>query len=96
MKKQVLETGKLNNEIISEMFCEYVSTMADNGERHTEKACAEVDKFDKFCERIFPNDTSKQTEVFDKMMEVAVEYEESGFIAGVKWVLAMMQENSAT
>ena len=89
------ETENLTNEMISEMFCEYVNSMEDN-ERHTEEACNEVENFCTFTEKVFPEDTKKQTEAYDKMMNVAVEYEEGGFIAGVRWVIRMMKESTDT
>ena len=83
-------TENLTDEKIAEMFSEYVTTHEDE-ERHTTSACEEVDAFDLYCEALFPGNAMKQTELYDKMMDVAVEFEESGFIAGVKWVLDLIR-----
>ena len=91
MEKTVIGTNDLTEEMVSQMFIDYVSSMEDK-ERHTEAACIEVDNFDQYCEERFPKDIRLQTELFDKMMNVAVEYEESGFIAGVKWMLKLLKE----
>lgn len=80
----------VTDDMISEMFCNYVASMEDK-ERHTEMACKEVDAFDQFCEMVFPGDVKMQSESYDKMMNAAVEFEESGFIAGVRWMLMLIQ-----
>ena len=85
------ELENITDEKMSQMFIDYVSSMEDK-ERHTESACNEVGTFDKFCEEQFPSDIAIQRELYDKMMDVAVEYEESGFIAGVKWILNLLKE----
>ena len=90
-----LQNGNVTDETLSEMFKEYVKSMEDK-ERHTAKACEEVDTFDQYCEMLFPNDIKQQNEMYDRMMNCAVEYEEGGFIAGAKWVLSMMHNASTT
>lgn len=93
MNKVVTELiENTNDEQISEMFINYVNSMGDT-ERHTETACNEVDAFDKFCEENFSNDIKKQSELYTQMMNVAVEFEESGFIAGVKWIINLLKES---
>jgi len=81
--------NKTTDAMIGEIFSKYVES-TDCAERHTDKARTEAGAFNEFCERSFPGNVKLQSEVYDKMMSVAVEYEESGFIAGVKWALAMM------
>lgn len=80
----------LTDEEISEMFKEYIATYEDM-ERHTKAANEEVEQFDKYIEELFPTDIEKQSEMYDRMMDVAVEFEESGFMAGVKWVLDLVR-----
>ena len=87
---RIRNLNNLTDEEISEMFKDYIATYEDKV-RHTMSANEEVDRFDKYTEEVFPKDTVKQSEMYDKMMDVAVEYEESGFIAGVKWVLALVR-----
>lgn len=79
-----------DNAIIAKMFSEYVTSMEDKP-RHTEQANAEVDAYDQFCIKKVGGDTERYNEMFDKMMNVAVEFEESGFIAGFKYAM-MLQE----
>ena len=83
--------SNFTDERISSLFVDYVTSMEDK-ERHTSKACEEVMRFDKFCEEILPGDVKKQTETYNRMMDVAVEYEESGFIAGFKTAVHMLKE----
>lgn len=85
--------NSLTDEEIFEMFKDYVATYEDKV-RHTKTANDEVDRFDKYTEEVFPNDTIKQSEMYDKMMDVAVEFEESGFIAGFKWCIALLQSKN--
>lgn len=80
----------VTDDMISEMFRNYVASTEDK-ERHTEMACKEVDAYDRFCEEVFPGNTRMQSESYDKMMNAAVEFEESGFIAGARWMLMLIQ-----
>lgn len=68
------------------MFRDFVSGMEDM-ERHSKSACEEVNAFESFVKDEFGNDLIKKDMAFDMMMSVAVEYEEDGFVAGVKWAL---------
>lgn len=81
----------ITDEMIAEEFEHYVASM-ENEERHTEAACKEVEAFEQYCSELFPGDIAKQTEMYDKMMDCAVEFEESGFITGFKWALSMLKE----
>lgn len=80
----------VTDDMISEMFRNYVASTEDK-ERHTEMACKEVDAYDRFCEEVFPGNARMQSESYDKMMNAAVEFEESGFIAGARWMLMLIQ-----
>lgn len=76
----------LSDEQLSQYFKEYVESMQCK-ERHTDIACDEADAYDSMISSIFPNDIRVQTMLYDKMMDVSVEYEESGFIAGYRMCL---------
>lgn len=82
------------NKQIQEMFCDYVESNNDK-ERHTDIACDEVEKFEAYCKEKFPTDKVVQRELFDKMMNTAVEYEESGFIAGFKYAIALAKKGQS-
>ena len=71
----------LGDVLIAQMFHDYVERMEDK-ERHTQAACKEVDEFDACCSSEFSNDVRVQNLLYEKMMNVAVEFEESGFLAG--------------
>ena len=85
-----IEVAKLNDTEIAQMFSDYVARMEDK-ERHTKAACKEVDAFDLFCASEFPRNVRLQSLMFEKMMNCAVEFEESGFIAGFKTATALLQ-----
>ena len=74
---------------LAQMFSDYVNRMQGE-ERHTVAACKEVDDFDTCCQSEFPNNVRLQGLMWDKMMNAAVEYEESGFIAGFKTAAALI------
>ena len=74
---------------IAQMLSDYVCRMEDK-ERHTEAACKEVDNFDICCMSEFPNNVRLQKLMLDKMMDCAVEFEESGFIAGFQTAVALL------
>lgn len=74
-------SGNLNATEISQIFKDYVTRMQDK-ERHTRAAVKETDAFDTYCASEFPNNVRLQVALFDRMMNCAVEYELSGFIAG--------------
>lgn len=84
-----IDTSKLSNTEIAQMFSDYVNRMQDT-ERHTEAACKEADAFDLCCSSEFPNNVRLQNLMWEKMMNVAVEFEESGFIAGFKTAMAFL------
>ena len=55
-------------------------------------ACNEVEQYDKMVAYFFPKELKPQNRFYDKMMDVAVEYEESGFMAGYRMCLKHLQE----
>ncbi len=74
---------------IAQMFSDYVTRMEDRP-RHTGAALKEADAFETYCESEFPRNVRLQVQLFNRMMDTAVEYEESGFIAGFKTAMALM------
>lgn len=91
MRNDKMDASKFTDDMIAELFKDYVASMEDT-ERHTEAACKEVDAFDQFCEELFPEMIQKQRELYDRMMDVAVEFEESGFIAGFKAAMEFLKK----
>ena len=84
-----MEATKFSVTEIAQMFSDYVERM-QNKERHTQAACKEVAAFDLCCDSEFPNNARLQNLMFEKMMNCAVEYEESGFIAGFQTAAALL------
>ena len=84
---------ELTDEQLAEYFREYVDGCQCK-ERHTEAACNEVEQYDKMVAYFFPKELKPQNRLYDKMMDVAVEYEESGFMAGYRMCLKHLQEQS--
>lgn len=82
---------ELTDEQLAEYFREYVDGCQCK-ERHTEAACNEVEQYDKMVAYFFPKELKPQNRFYDKMMDVAVEYEESGFMAGYRMCLKHLQE----
>lgn len=82
---------ELTNEQLGEYFKEYVESYQCK-ERHTDAACNEVEQYDKLVAYFFPKELKPQVKLYDKMMDVAVEYEESGFMAGYRMCLKHLQE----
>lgn len=79
---------------LAEYFKEYVESFQCK-ERHTQAACDEVTRYDRLVEYFFPKELKPQTTLFNKMMDVAVEYEESGFLAGYRMCMRHLQEQTA-
>lgn len=89
ISKQSQEKKTGRDAAIAELFCEYVRSMEDKP-RHTAAAKTEADMYEQFCVSVFPNNVRLQIELYDKMMNVAVEFEESGFIAGFKTAMEIL------
>lgn len=81
---------ELTDEQLAEYFKEYVDSCQCK-ERHTEAACGEVEQYDKMVAYFFPKELKPQNRLYNKMMDVAVEYEESGFMAGYRMCLKHLQ-----
>lgn len=89
------ELKLLDNAAIARLFCDYVTNMEDKP-RHTVKADLEVGIFDQFCAGAFPHNIRLQNGLYDKMMNVAVEYEESGFVAGFRYAVTLLSSQEQT
>lgn len=81
--------------VISRLFSDYVISREDKP-RHTDKADLKVGVFDAFCTGAFPHNARLQNQLYEKMMNVAVEYEESGFIAGFKYAMTLISSQEQT
>ena len=68
---------------IQKMFHDYVEETGGKP-RHTQEANYEVSLYRQFIEGAFPSNSTIQDGLFDRMMSCAVEFEESGFIAGFR------------
>ncbi len=91
----IMGMKQLDNEAIARLFCDYVCKMQDKP-RHTVKAELEVGIYEQFCAGAFPHNIRLQNGLYDKMMNVAVEYEESGFIAGFRYAMALLSSQEQT
>lgn len=87
-----LMAKKLSDAEIAQMFADYVVRMEEK-ERHTRAAVKEADAFDTFLESEFPRNVRLQANLYGRMMNTAIEFEESGFIAGFKTAMALMSGN---
>lgn len=81
---------EIDDEKLAEMFREYVESF-ECRERHPKSACDEVEAFDKLTAYFFPQELNPQRRLYNKMMDAAVEFEESGFMAGYRMCLAHLQ-----
>lgn len=79
------------DEELAGYFKEYVEGFQCK-ERHTPSACEEELAYDKLVAYFFPKELKPQVKLYNKMMDVAVEYEESGFIAGYRMCLKHLRE----
>lgn len=64
-------------------FLRYV-TMWGTRERHTAEAVAELDDYNAICMRAVQN-IDNQEYLLSKAIDMAVEFEKSGFMAGMRW-----------
>ena len=83
--------NSLSDEQLSQYFKDYVDSTQCK-ERHTDIACDEVEAYDSMVSRMFPNDINMQNRLYDKMMDVSVEYEVSGFLAGYRMCLEHLKQ----
>lgn len=77
----------MDKNAISELFRQYIASMEDQ-EYHTEAAVHEVKELEAFLDE-HVSDFNEWTEHYDKAMNLAVEFEESGFIAGFETAARM-------
>lgn len=70
-----------SDQAISRMFCDYVDS-TNCKERHTAAAVRDYDVFADYVENETRSSNTVQNALLEKAMDFAVEYEESGFIAG--------------
>lgn len=66
---------------IQKMYSEYVLA-CDGQDRHTEGVRKKLGAYNAFMAGAFPMNSRIQNDLYERMMECAVEFEESGFIAG--------------
>jgi hypothetical protein len=83
--------NSLSDEQLSQYFKDYVDSTQCK-ERHTDIACDEAEAYDSMVSRMFPNDINVQNRLYDKMMDVSVEYEVSGFLAGYRMCLEHLKQ----
>lgn len=83
--------NSLSDEQLSQYFKDYVDSTQCK-ERHTDIACDEVEAYDSMVSRMFLNDINVQNRLYDKMMDVSVEYEVSGFLAGYRMCLEHLKQ----
>lgn len=83
------------DEELAGYFREYVEGFQCK-ERHTQSACDEELAYDNLVAYFFPNELKPQVRLYNKMMDVAVEYEESGFMAGYRLCLKHLQEQAGS
>lgn len=89
MERARFNPKRMNSTEIVQMFKDYVARMEDSP-RHTKAAERAALEFDRFLESEFPRNVRLQEQLFDRMMNTAVEYEESGFIAGFQTAAALL------
>lgn len=80
---------KFNDKAIQQLFFQYVDSFEDR-ERHSDEAVRCAESFDDFCSRHIEGGTLKKIEAYTKMTDVAVEFEEGGFIAGFKTAMNLL------
>lgn len=80
---------KFNDEAIRQLFSQYVESCQDM-ERHSEEAVRCAEAFDDFCGQHIGGGALKKIEAYTKMTDVAVEFEEDGFIAGFKVAMNLL------
>lgn len=83
------DTLQFDEKAIKGMFKQYVSSFED-AERHTEEAVREAEVFDSFLTGAIPSNTRLQIAMYEKAMNVAVEFEEDGFVAGFKYAMNLL------
>lgn len=72
----------ISNEQILLLYDDYVS---HNEHRDTKRSCQEVDLFTAFCDGAFRRNYQVKNELYNRMMECCVSYEQMGFVAGIQY-----------
>lgn len=78
-----------SDQALSKMFCDYVES-TNCKERHTAAAVHDYDVYATYVENETRSSNDVQNALLEKAMDFAVEFEESGFIAGFRWALMML------
>lgn len=91
---EFLQKDRMDEELAG-YFKEYVEGFQCK-ERHTQSAQDEELAYDKLVAYFFPKELKPQVKLYNKMMDVAVEYEESGFMAGYRMCLKHLQEQAGS
>lgn len=78
-----------SDQSIGRMFDDYVDS-TNGKERHTASAVRDYDIFADYVENETRSSNAVQNALLEKAMDFAVEYEESGFIAGFRWAVMML------
>ena len=85
-----MKKAKITDAEIQQKFVEYVEKWQDAGERHSKAAVKELDSLEAYLEGTYsPQEVGA---LLSRSTDVAVEFEESGFIAGYR--LAMQEVQS--
>lgn len=80
---------------IQKMFGRYVEGFGGKP-RHSRAATLEVGNFDAFLDGACQGNVKLHNALFDRMMGCAVEFEESGFVAGVRYALQFLTSSVQT
>jgi len=80
---------KFSDKEIRQLFSQYIESCEDR-ERHSNEAVRCAEAFDDFCSRHIEGGALKKIEAYTKMTDVAVEFEEDGFIAGFKVAMNLL------
>ena len=83
------DTLQFDEKAIRGLFKQYVGSFED-GERHTKQAVMEAETFDSFLTGAIPSNMKLQIAMYEKAMNVAVEFEEDGFAAGFKYAMNLL------
>ena len=83
------DTLQFDEKAIRGLFKQYVGSFED-GERHTKQAVMEAETFDSFLTGAIPSNMKLQIAMYEKAMNVAVEFEEDGFVAGFKYAMNLL------
>ena len=76
---------------IQKMYGNYVKEW-DGKDRHNPEVHTRLRDYAAFTAGAFPANTQFQGALYDRMMDCAVEFEESGFVAGFKYALSLLQD----